>query len=150
MKQKIIKNIVLFLVGFCVYITIEVCYRGVSYPLMGICGGIALIVIDKTNNRISWDTDILLQCLVGCLVITGLEFMIGELSLHNIVPRMWDYSNMPFNYKGIICLPFSCMWFALSFPAILLADAINYYIFRELPVPYYKIFRHKFLEFRKI
>lgn len=150
MKRIIIKNLVLFLVGFCTYIAIEVCYRGVSYPLMGVCGGIALVVIDKINNHISWDMDILLQCLIGCLVITGLEFIFGELALHGIIPKMWDYSNLPFNYKGIICLPFSCIWFVLSFPAILLADAINYYVFRELPAPYYKIFGHKFLEFKEI
>ena len=59
--KKINKNLILFLFGFMAYITIEVCYRGYSYPLMGVCGGIAILLLDKINNRISWDTDILIQ-----------------------------------------------------------------------------------------
>lgn len=49
----IIKNILLFLVGYCAYIAIEVTFRGVSYLLMGICAGLAVIIIDKINDCIS-------------------------------------------------------------------------------------------------
>ena len=31
MKDKFLKNLVLFLVGFCSYITIETLFRGYSY-----------------------------------------------------------------------------------------------------------------------
>ena len=147
--KKINKNIVLFLFGFMAYITIEVCYRGYSYPLMGICGGIAILLLDKINNRISWDTDILIQGACGSLIITFFEYVIGELFLNGVLPVMWDYSNVFLNYKGIICLPFSLIWIIISILGIFIADAINYYVFEILPVPYYKLFGHTILKFKE-
>lgn len=149
MRKNIFKTAVLFMVGFCLYITIETVFRGYSYILMGICGGIAIVVLDKINDKISWDTDILIQCLCGSLLVTFMELIIGTLSLKGYLPLMWDYSSIPLNYRGIICLPFSIVWMLLSFVAILVADSINYYVFEELPVPYYRIFGKKFLVFKE-
>lgn len=91
-KRKSIKLIVLFLFGFFAYMLVELIYRQYTYFLMGVCGGLAFIIIDSINNKISWDIDILLQGVIGSAVITTFEFIIGELSLHNILPIMWDYS----------------------------------------------------------
>lgn len=146
---KIIKQIILFLVGFCMYITLEVCFRGYSFPLMGICGGLAIVLLDKINNYISWDVDILIQGSIGAVLITGMELVIGILFKQNILPVMWDYTDMPLNYNGIICLPFSLIWLVVSILAIFIADAINYYVFTELPVPYYKLFGKVILRFRE-
>ena len=125
----IIKNIILFAVGYCVYIAIEVTYRGFSYPLMGLCGGLALMIMDKINDYISWDVDIIIQGSIGSIIITFFELIIGEISLHtDFLPIMWDYSNVLLNYDGVICLPFSLIWIGLSIIGILVADTINYYI----------------------
>lgn len=149
-KRIILKNTILFLIGFCVYITIEVIYKGgYSHWLMGLCAGIAILLLDKINNYVSWDVDILLQCLLGSLLITLMELIIGKLFISGYLPVMWDYSSVPLNYQGIICVPFSIVWMALSFVAILVADAINYYVFDEYPVPYYKCFGKVILRFPK-
>lgn len=146
--NKFVKTIILFIVGYCVYIAIEVTYKGSSYPIMGICGGISIVILDKINDVLSWDTDIILQGLIGCALITLMELIIGEVSIHtDLLPVMWDYSNIPLNYKGIICLPFSIVWFILSILTIMLADVINYYVFGEEPTPYYKLFNHVLLRF---
>jgi uncharacterized membrane protein len=149
MKKVILKNVVLSYVGFTTYIAIEVCYRSRSHWLMGICGALALLILDKINNYISWDMDILLQGCIGSALITGMEFIIGNLSLAGVLPKMWDYSNVWLNYKGIICLPFSLIWIVLSICAIMLADAINYYIFDELPIPYYRLFGKVIIKFKE-
>lgn len=115
---------------------------------MGLCGGIAFVLIDRINNEISWDIDILIQGLIGSLIITFMEFVIGNLSLLGIVETMWDYSNVPLNYKGIICLPFSFVWLLLSIVAVILADCINYYILNEEEIPYYKLFGKTILKFK--
>ena len=146
--KKLNKIGFLFLFGFMAYITIEVIYRGYSYPLMGLCGGIAIVLLDQINNKISWDVDILLQGICGSLIITFFEFAIGLLSLNNILPVMWDYSTVPLNYKGIICLPFSLIWILLSILAILIADAINYYFFDDKEVPYYRLFGKVIFKFK--
>lgn len=149
MKKTILKNVVLSVVGGLSYGIIELIYRQKTYYLMILCGAIAIILLDKINDYISWDMDILLQGCIGSLIITGMEFTIGNLYLMGIVPKMWDYSNIWLNYKGIICLPFSLIWILLSICAILLADTINYYVFHELPVPYYKLFGKTIIRFKK-
>lgn len=146
--KKVNKFLVLFLFGFMAYITIEVCYRGYSYPLMGVCGGIAIVLLDQINNKISWDVDILLQGVIGSLIITFFEFVIGNLFLKGYLPVMWNYSNLWMNYKGIICLPFSLAWIGLSIVAVIIADAINYYMLGDEDVPYYKLFGKTIFRFK--
>lgn len=149
MKDKFLKNLVLFLVGFCSYITIETLFRGYSYWQMGICGGLATVILDKINDKISWDIDIIIQGLIGSLLITFMELCIGTAWDYLPIPHMWDYSNLPLNYHGIICAPFMIIWFFLSLVVILLADCINYYVFEEMPVPCYKMFGKTILKFKK-
>lgn len=147
--MKWLKYLVLFITGFCIYITIEVCFRGYSYPLMGVCGGLSLIILDSINDKISWDMDLIIQALIGSMVITLFELIIGTLANHGLVEVMWDYSNVPFNYKGIICASFSAIWALLSVVGIFISDAINYYLFEEEPLPYYKLFGRTIIQFKE-
>ena len=103
--MKYLRPFVLFMVGFCAYITIEVCFRGFSYPLMGVCGGLILLIIDSLNERISWDMDLLLQGCIGSLTATLFELVIGGICLLCNFNLMWDYSNMPFNLFGVVSKP---------------------------------------------
>lgn len=150
MNKKLHKNIILFTVGFCLYITMEVLFRGYSFPLMGVCAGLVIVLLDKINDYISWDIDILVQCTLGMLMVTIMELIIGTIFLDtNLLPVMWDYSNLPLNFRGIICIPFMALWMILSFIAILVADSINYYVFDEEPAPYYKLFGHTIIQFKE-
>ena len=143
------KNIVLFIVGFCVYITSEVLFRGYSYKAMGICGGLALIILNMINDKISWDLDLILQSCIGAAVITGMELVIGVVCMISGAAPMWDYSNMPFNFHGIICLPFFFVWMVMSVMGIFIADAIGYYIYNEQPIPYYNILGKRVITFKE-
>lgn len=150
MTCKTCKTLILFLTGYCLYIAIEVTMRGVSYPIMGVCGGLTILILDKINDWISWDTDILIQALCGGALVTFFELVIGELALHtDIFPVMWDYSDMPLNFDGVICLPFSLLWCVMSALAIFLADAINYYVLDDSRRPYYKLFGKTILRYKK-
>lgn len=134
------KCVFMFIFGFMAYITIECLFRGYSFPAMGLCGGIVFVLLDKINDKISWDIDILVQGMMGSALITFLEFIIGKMSLRGLIQPMWNYTNLPLNYKGIICLPFSLIWIVLSIVAIVVADWLNYYIFNDETIPYYKLF----------
>ncbi len=147
--MKLLRKTVLFLTGFCVYITIEVCFRGYSYPVMGLCGGVILLIIDLINEEISWDMDILLQGCIGALIATLFEFIIGSICIRFGFAVMWDYSDMPLNYRGIICLPYTLVWIPVSIAGIFIADAINYYVFNRLTVPYYKLFGRTIITYGK-
>lgn len=141
MKRIFYKNLILFLVGFCVYTTIEVLFRGYSYPASGLMGGISIVLIDKINDKISWNIDLSLQAIIGAAIVTLIELIIGTIAKYSgLLPIMWNYSNMPLNYDGIICVPFSVAWIFLSLIAIFLADAINYYVLGDEERPHYILF----------
>lgn len=66
-------------------------------------------------ERIHPDTPLILKCLFGAALITGVELIFGivfNLILHM---QVWDYSNVPLNFMGQICLPFTLIWFIFSF-----------------------------------
>ena len=45
--------------------------------------------------------------------------------------EVWDYSMMPLNFNGQICLPFTFLWFALSAVGVLFDDFIRIRLFYE-------------------
>jgi uncharacterized membrane protein len=95
---------------------------------MSICGGICFILIYSINERaIHWG--ILKKCLAGAIVITAVELFSGCLVNIYMGWRVWDYSNMPFQILGQICLQFSALWFLLCIPSMLLADIMNKKLF---------------------
>lgn len=134
-----IKKLILFSIGFFLYSLIEVLFRGYTYFTMGILGGIILLLVDSINNKLSWNIDLIWQGIIGSFAITTCELVLGEILKILNISSMWDYSNMPFNYDGVICVPFSIIWIFISIIGILVADFINYYIFKEKPKPYYSV-----------
>mgnify|MGYP002624685307 CR=1 FL=1 len=149
--QKVVnKRIVLFTVGFAGYGGLELLFRGHTFISMCIAGGCIILLLDSLNNRWSYDLDILLQGICGSTMITATELLLGEFIKHtNLLHVMWDYSNMRFNFDGVICLEFSLLWILLSILGILIADALNYYLLGDNERPYYKLFGIKILEFPK-
>ena len=82
MNKQIIKNIIMFILFGCFYVTIEVFFRNISYPLMFLVAGIASVLIDKLNNIVSWDMPLSLQVLIGTFIILALELSSGLVALY--------------------------------------------------------------------
>lgn len=130
----------LFFVGGLLYYLIEVVWRGYSHWTMYCLGGLCFVCIGLINEVIPWEMPLWLQGIIGALVITVLEFAVG--CVVNIVLgwNVWDYSDVPFNICGQICLPFTLLWFAVSLAAVVLDDYIRYWAFHE-ERPHYTWFR---------
>lgn len=129
---------VLFVVGGLIYASIEIIYRGYTHWTMVILGGLCFTSIGEINEFLSWDTPLLLQMLISSVIVTALEFICGcvlNLWLHL---NIWDYSNLPFNVLGQICLPFTVVWYFLSLLAIVYDDYFRYVYFKE-EKPRYKL-----------
>ena len=77
------------------------------------------------------------QMLIGACIVTFMEFISGYIINIKLGWQVWDYSNLPFNIMGQICLPFSIIWFFISLVAIVVDDYLRYWLFKE-ERPHYK------------
>lgn len=138
-KSIILKYIYLFIVGGLIYTTLEAIFRGYTHWTMGIVGGICFIFLGLINELLPWETPLTLQMLIGSIIITFVEFISGCILNIWLKMNVWDYSNLPFNILGQICLPFSVLWYFISAIGIIVDDYIRYIYFGE-EKPKYKLF----------
>lgn len=132
------KHAVLAVIGGCVYYLIELIWRGHSHWTMALIGGFCFVLIGDINEFIPWNMPLLLQGIVGSAAITATELFCGVILNLWLELDIWDYSTMPFNFLGQICLPFSLLWIALSVVAVVLDDWLRYWLFKE-ERPTYKL-----------
>lgn len=116
------KQLWLLCFGGGTYVLLELLWNGHSHWTMFLLGGACFRMLGAIRKL---SVALPLQCLLGGMVVTAAEFCAGILL--NIILRwnIWDYSNLPFNVLGQICLPFTMIWTALSLPAIKIAQALD-------------------------
>lgn len=136
--KTLFKYLFLFLVGGTVYVIIELVCRGRSHWTMAVVGGICFILCGLLNEIFTWESTIWFQMLICSLIITAVEFISGLILNIHYGLAIWDYSNIPFNILGQICLPFTILWFFISAAAIILDDYLRYWFFEE-EKPHYRI-----------
>jgi uncharacterized membrane protein len=135
---SILKYIVLFTVDGSVYVFIELSFRGRSHISMFILGGFCGVIIGGLNNWYTWEMPLLKQMIISSGIITCLEYITGYIVNIKMKLNVWDYSNLPFNLDGQICLLFSFFWIFISLIAITLDDLLRHLLFDE-PYQKYKI-----------
>lgn len=103
-------KLLLFLIGGRVYTWIELLWRGYTHWTMFILGGACFVVMGLLNEyKIPWHWCLLRQSLVSAATITAFEFCTGCVVNLWLGWNVWDYSGLPFNLCGQICLYFfSC------------------------------------------
>jgi uncharacterized membrane protein len=110
-----------FLMGFFIYSLLEVAGRGYTHWTMALCGGAVLAAVYGLSGRVR----LIGCCACGALITTGLELIVGIFDNLIMGWQVWDYSDMPLNFLGQICLPFSAGWFVLCAPAYFLCKNIR-------------------------
>ena len=129
--MRVIRPLILFGVGGLLYIVIELVCRGYTHWTMFFVGGLCFVLVGAINEVIPWEMSFILQCIIGGAIITAVEFVSGCIINLWLGWAVWDYSNMPLNLLGQICLPFSLLWVLISAVAIVFDDYIRYYLFGE-------------------
>lgn len=150
MKQRgklLLKYAFLFLIGGLIYMGIELLWRQRTHWTMGIVGGICFVEIGLINEIISWDLPLIKQALIGASLVTINEFIAGVIINIWLGWNVWDYSQLPFNILGQVCLPFFFLWILVSVIAIILDDYLRYRFFDE-EWPTYFIGRKVFAPFK--
>lgn len=105
MKQ-IFKILSIFLLGGISYMLVEVAYKGKTHWTMLIVGGICFLLIGAINEIFPWEMPLALQCILGGLVTTLVEFIAGCIINIHLGWDVWDYSDQLFNIMGQVCLLF--------------------------------------------
>lgn len=128
-QRKILRAVFLICTGGMIYYNIEILFRGFSHISMFFCGGLSFFTIGALNEHPNFHPSFLTQMVLGTFIITGYEFATGLMVNLILRLRVWDYSDMPFNIKGQVCLPFMLVWFVFTPLCIVVDDIIRYALF---------------------
>ncbi len=122
--QKIKNGALFFVIGGVVYGIIEVLWRGHTHWTMLLAGGICFLAFSQISKRYK-EKPLIFKAILSALVVTAVEFVFGI--IFNVIFKMhvWDYSSLPFNLFGQVCLEFTLAWAALALIFVPLADMIN-------------------------
>lgn len=132
-------EILLFLIGGFIYTQIEILWRGYTHWSMFVLGGICFVIMGLLNEyKIQWHWCLLRQSIVSAVIVTIFEFFIGCIVNLWLKWNVWNYSNLPFNLYGQICLYFFLLWIPLSTFGIILDDWIRYLLY---------VYLHKYIHY---
>lgn len=133
----VLKYLSLFSIMGFIYCLIEIVWRGYSHYSMFILAGICGIGIGLINEMFSFEMQFWKQSLIGALLALVGEFIFGCIFNLWLGMNVWDYSDMPFNILGQVCLPFAIAWIFLAGIAIIIDDYLRYWLFGE-EKPHYR------------
>lgn len=136
------KYMILGGIGGLLYVALEIIWRGYSHWTMFFLGGICFVAVGAVNELIPWCMPLWQQALIGTAIITVLEFLAGCLVNLWLGWGVWDYSGVPGNILGQICIPYILLWIPVSLVAIMTDDWLRFWMFSE-ERPHYCWIRHK-------
>lgn len=136
--RQYLKYMFLGCVGGLLYMLLELIWRGYSHWTMFFLGGLCFVCLGAINEVIPWEMSIWKQMLIGTAIITALELLTGCIVNLWLGWNVWDYSGMPFNVLGQICLPYIFLWMPVSLAGIVLDDWLRYWMFEEKR-PHYRL-----------
>ena len=108
--MKLWKHSVLFYLGGAAYMTLEFLWRGRSHGTMFLLGGSCFLTLGRLRKL---ELPLPVLTVLGAAAVTMLELLAG-LSVNRDY-AVWDYRQMPLQFHGQICLPYSLLWLPVSF-----------------------------------
>ena len=101
---------ILFVLGGGSYVGLELLWRGRSHISMFLAGGSCFLLLGQLSKAKRLPLPV--RMLAGAGIITAIELAAGLLANQNYA--VWDYRDVPLNYRGQICLPFCLLWVPVS------------------------------------
>lgn len=130
--SKPVLSTLLWFFGGTVYFLIEVAYKtaaghpeNISWTML-VVAIILTIPVERCGCELPWECPIWLQAFVCAVLVTVVELISGIVINLWLGMGVWDYSNLPFNFLGQICLPFSIAWYVLCLAFIPVFDFLRY------------------------
>ena len=119
----IVEHLSVYISGALVYSALEVLWRGFTHWTMALTGGVCAIMLYMVFNinRMSF----LKKLVLGTVVITTVEFIVGIIVNLGLGWHVWDYSSQKYHVLGQICPKFVLYWFLLNIPVFLFCKGIR-------------------------
>ncbi len=113
--------LICFLIGGGVYLLIEVVWRMLyqhrpTNLIMMLPAGTVFATLWYLDDR-KWN--IFLNALIGMLIVTCFELVIGLIAIHVFDTHLWDYGGIPGEFMDVICPRWSMIWYGMCFGCIL-------------------------------
>lgn len=115
--MKLWTKSILFYLGGCAYVGLELLWRGRSHGSMFVAGGLCMLLVGHLNE-VRPRLPLLLRALAGAGIITTVELGTGLLVNRNYA--VWDYRAQPGNLWGQICPAFTLLWIPLALLVLLI------------------------------
>ena len=128
---KMSKYLFLGVLGGCFYYSFELIFRGFSHWTMFLLGGICFLFIYIQGHLLHWKDSLFSQIIRCVLFVTAMEFITGIIVNKWLSWNVWDYSRLPFQLFGQICLPFTIIFSGLCLFGIILSGYIGYWLYGE-------------------
>lgn len=113
--KNLIEDLSVLSIGGATYSLIEILWRGYSHWTMILTGGVCFLSLYKTFNKFS-NLNAPQKCIIGSLIISSIEFIVGCIVNVKFKLNVWDYSNVKFNILGQVCIIYSVLWGILCLP----------------------------------
>ncbi len=119
-----------FGIGAAAYSLLEILWRGYTHWSMSLTGGVCFSVLFFLHVY-AHHLPLSLRCVLGACAITAAEFLVGCTVNLWLGWNVWDYSGVPLNLCGQICLPYSLFWLILCALAAPICRRLGALVLRE-------------------
>ena len=127
----------IFSIGACGYGLLEILWRGYTHWSMLGAGGLSFLGLSAIQNRMR-SFGLVTKAIIGSGLITAIEFVFGVIFNIVLKKNVWDYSRLPFQLFGQICLPFMIIFSGLCVLGILISSQLAHWFYKE-EKPHYHI-----------
>lgn len=99
---------------------LELIWRRRTHSSMFLAGGSAFLLLGQVGKKMQSPV---FQAVAGATAITAVELASGL--VFNRKYGVWDYRDLPCNFRGQICLPYTLLWAPVSLGGIFLYGGLE-------------------------
>ncbi|MEF9839784.1 MAG: hypothetical protein RR275_08025 [Lachnospiraceae bacterium] len=135
--KKFSEFLFLWTLGGCLYYGFEMMFRGFSHWTMFILGGTCFLFCALQGIWTKWHDSIITQLIRCEIFVVSCEFITGMIVNKWLKWNVWDYSNLPYQLFGQICLPFAIIFLGLCAVGIVMSGYLVYGLYGEVKPKFY-------------
>ena len=129
--MKLWENAVMGYIGGILYVAMELLWRGWSHGSMFVVGGLCFLILGAIHRRYG-AAPLLMQAVLGAAAISIMELLSGLFLNVFLGLGVWDYSGLPYNLFGQVCLSYFFLWIWVSMAGCPLEGRIRGRLFQTL------------------